>query len=408
VSNVEKETGQVRECTGCQFCAAVCPRKAIQVTLDDEGFFRPSILEERCTDCGLCVKYCYKYDTQIWMTPHSGSVVAYSARVRDLAWLNSSTSGGIATMLMKKCVELGYHVVGVAYDYETDMAVAETTSDVGRIPAFKGSKYMPVYTLGAYQEVLEREGGRKYAVFGLPCHIYPLYRRATTMGTRDRYLFVDFFCHGYPSIKLWRKYAESVKKRLGTSRFDRVCFRSKQRGWHEFVHTFSANGVEYVSPRTVWDPFFTIFFDDLILGASCYNCQLRSTMEYTDIRLGDYWGEIHEMDTKGVSAVAISSTRGQRLFGEIADLVDIGATDFKDIARYQYYGRCFAVDLRSRQRTLGLLQSERDMTDVFKDYIRAYGKGKKLERIVRIVVSLLPRRLQFWCKALYRRLVHMV
>jgi hypothetical protein len=48
------------------------------------------------------------------------------------------------------------------------------------------------------------------------------------------------------------------------------------------------------------------------------------------------------------------------------------------------------------------------MTDVFKDYIRAYGKGKKLERIVRIVVSLLPRRLQFWCKALYRRLVHMV
>ena len=54
-----------RTCTSCQMCAAVCPKNAIKVVLDDNGFYRPTIDDVRCVDCSICTKVCYKFDTQI-------------------------------------------------------------------------------------------------------------------------------------------------------------------------------------------------------------------------------------------------------------------------------------------------------------------------------------------------------
>ena len=42
-----------RTCTSCQICAAVCPKNAIKVVLDDNGFYRPTIDNVRCVDCSI-------------------------------------------------------------------------------------------------------------------------------------------------------------------------------------------------------------------------------------------------------------------------------------------------------------------------------------------------------------------
>lgn len=46
------------ECCGCTACFAICPKQAISMEIDDEGFEYPRINEEQCIKCGMCLKVC--------------------------------------------------------------------------------------------------------------------------------------------------------------------------------------------------------------------------------------------------------------------------------------------------------------------------------------------------------------
>ena len=46
------------DCCGCTACYAICPKSAIKMVEDEEGFEYPSIDEEKCVRCGMCLKVC--------------------------------------------------------------------------------------------------------------------------------------------------------------------------------------------------------------------------------------------------------------------------------------------------------------------------------------------------------------
>lgn len=46
------------ECCGCTACYAICPREAIRMVEDEEGFEYPWIDESRCIRCYRCIKVC--------------------------------------------------------------------------------------------------------------------------------------------------------------------------------------------------------------------------------------------------------------------------------------------------------------------------------------------------------------
>lgn len=46
------------ECCGCWACANICPKGAITMTPDNEGFKYPGIDSDKCIDCHLCEKAC--------------------------------------------------------------------------------------------------------------------------------------------------------------------------------------------------------------------------------------------------------------------------------------------------------------------------------------------------------------
>lgn len=46
------------ECCGCTACEFVCPRGAISMEPDEEGFLYPVIDAVRCVRCGKCVDAC--------------------------------------------------------------------------------------------------------------------------------------------------------------------------------------------------------------------------------------------------------------------------------------------------------------------------------------------------------------
>lgn len=46
------------ECCGCTACYAICPRDAISMVEDEEGFEYPRIDESKCVQCYRCIEVC--------------------------------------------------------------------------------------------------------------------------------------------------------------------------------------------------------------------------------------------------------------------------------------------------------------------------------------------------------------
>lgn len=46
------------ECCGCTSCYAICPKEAIFMIEDEEGFEYPQINEKKCIMCRQCLQVC--------------------------------------------------------------------------------------------------------------------------------------------------------------------------------------------------------------------------------------------------------------------------------------------------------------------------------------------------------------
>ena len=46
------------ECCGCAACSAICPKRAISMVEDEEGFLYPHVDESKCVECSLCLTVC--------------------------------------------------------------------------------------------------------------------------------------------------------------------------------------------------------------------------------------------------------------------------------------------------------------------------------------------------------------
>lgn len=46
------------DCCGCTACYAVCPKGAITMAPDEEGFDYPKVDMKKCVNCYMCIKVC--------------------------------------------------------------------------------------------------------------------------------------------------------------------------------------------------------------------------------------------------------------------------------------------------------------------------------------------------------------
>lgn len=278
-------------CTGCSACANVCLHKAISMKEDNEGFLYPSIDEDLCIHCDLCVKTCpfeNKYANQ------EGKQLSYIGITDNKYYYTKSASIGVCTMLAVCFIENGGYVYGVELNEDDWKAYHVQIKNVAEIDRIRNSKYLQSNPLDSFIEVKKLlNEGAEVLYIGTPCQIAGL--KGFLRKSYDNLLTVDLFCHGVFSPKLMSlevSYWESLFK----TKIHNFKFRSKQvyKYSNDGMVNFDLDNGTHVERHASSSPTYHCYAysgDDVNynLRLSCYSCAFRDKKRYADISVGDPW-----------------------------------------------------------------------------------------------------------------------
>lgn len=250
------------------------------------------------------------------------STRVYAGRLKDRENLNDSSSGGAFTALSDFFLKNGNAVVAAIYNYENHTTEFQMILDKDQRERAKGSKYMQskpgVIFREAYRWLMENSG-KKMLFVGMGCQSDGFRKFNEIKEIRDRVYIVDIICHGSPSPKLWREYAESVQKKDGKITFR--TFKDKRNGWKSPIAYVKVNGEK----KSIKD-YVKVFYNRCASRPSCYECPYATTERKTDMTIGDFW-HIEETipdfyDSNGNSLFLIHTNRGEELFEKIQSELD--------------------------------------------------------------------------------------
>lgn len=108
-----KILGLTETCTGCFACANACPKDAISLSANFEGFYFPIVETNKCINCGLCDKVC----PQIMPQRYSTTQRAYYGWSKKDDIRKQSSSGGIFYHLSEVVLGKGGIVYGSSFNY---------------------------------------------------------------------------------------------------------------------------------------------------------------------------------------------------------------------------------------------------------------------------------------------------
>lgn len=322
----------IKDCYGCGVCATACPKNIIEIRLNKAGFYEPYIVDaSKCINCSLCVNVCAfsHIDTEYSDNQPDGYATwSLNPQVRMAA-----SSGGTGYEIARHLMKQGYLFCGVRYNAETGRAEHFVTDDEIELAQSMGSKYIQSFTTEAFNQ-LDRK--HKYIITGTPCQMASMRKYIRQRNMEENFVLMDFFCHGVPSMHLWRKYVECVEKKVGNLTY--AAWRSKLTGWHDswsmdiggerseervdWSHPYQMQIREkkgfVKSKATRGDLFYWFFFGHLCLGKQCVkSCRFKMTNSVADIRIGDLWGDTYSYEDKGVTGLLALTERGKAIIAEL-------------------------------------------------------------------------------------------
>lgn len=298
------------DCSGCETCSNVCPRNAIQMRRDAEGFAYPAVNRELCIGCGKCDAVCPALNFK----KKSADILpkVFAAINRDEKIRRHSSSGGVFSALSELVLRGGGVVFGATFDenFHVKHAAAKSLDELERL---RGSKYVQSQIGDVYRQVKAALESKQVLFSGTPCQCAGL--KNFLGGDNENLLTVEIICHGTPSPMLWENYIGE----LGYAHEVRhVNFRSKRNGWtnlHFEVH-FADQG--YYLRSANQDTYEKIFLRNLTLRLSCHTCKFRFPNGMSDLTIGDAWGiqtfAPDMFDNRGTSVVFVHTAKGKEFF----------------------------------------------------------------------------------------------
>lgn len=318
------EIKEKAKCCGCTACFNVCPKRAISMRPDEEGFLYPLVDEEKCVKCDLCNRICPIMHPKTKEENTQGYVI----RNKNADILFESTSGGAFTAF----AEYVLHRQGVVYGagYDRDMRViCKRATESEQLSEMRGSKFVQSTLGNIFQEVqADLHKGLLVLYTGTPCQIAGL---LSYLGEKpDNLLCMDFVCRGVPSPELWRNYVAYMQKRYG-SRMVGARFKHKTYGYHTSTMKVDfENGKTYFGSGRI-DPYMKAFVREMSSRPSCADCSFKGAARPSDITMFDCYEYSRVTgkadDDQGWSSLLVHSDLGRSFFEEIKDSLQWSKAD---------------------------------------------------------------------------------
>lgn len=314
------------KCCGCGACASKCPKDALRMQPNQEGFLHPAIDNNLCVECGACEKVCPGLAP---VKAEGNTPQAFIVQHKDDQIRYESTSGGAFTAIAEEIIKRGGVVFGAAMSDELKVKhISVNTTE--QLACFRNSKYVQSEIGICYKEAKERLTQGQWVCFsGTPCQINGLYKY---LGKDyDNLIAVDVVCKSVPSPFVFKKYIEYKKGLEG--KISDVVFRDKKRGFlyctmaHYFSHEDRNAGKDVYRRGSESDEWLRLFLSGKISRRSCMNCQYQTIDRVGDFTLGDIWetGNTKLDDNKGTTLVHVWTKKGADLLNCIKENVRLEA-----------------------------------------------------------------------------------
>lgn len=309
-------------CCGCSACYAICPKQAIAMRVDAEGFLQPVINSALCIKCGLCEKVCPVLHPDKSRMPLS----VYVAKAKDEALRLRSSSGGVFSLLAREVFKQEGIVYGAGWERPSMRVVHKSAETEDELEDLCGSKYVQSDMGNTYCQVRNQlNSGRVVLFSGCPCQIAGL--KHFLEKDYDNLVCVDLICHSIGSPGVFHRFISYLTENKG--RVKSIMFREKTIAWKSFYFR-----VQWESGEELLVPFNQTFYalawwSGLIARRSCFGCKFKEFRSLSDLTIGDAWGIENfapEMDDeKGCSIVFLSENK--KLFKKI-EKMEMHKVDF--------------------------------------------------------------------------------
>ena len=262
-------------CTGCGACASGCPKGAIHMLPDREGFLYPTVTDA-CIQCGHCAHIC-PVRKQREPRPEPAVFAAWNP---DAAVRQASTAGGVFSLLAEYILDEGGVVFGAALDEELQVRHI-AVKDKAELPRIRGAKPVQSDLGDSFRRVRHYlDQGRRVLFSGTPCQVDGLYH---FLGEHpERLLTCDVVCSGVSSPGVWSQLVRSmayIKRQPPVA----VSFCGKLPGEKERrFHVRFDGGAQYDAPFGKSD-FGRGLRQRLFLRPVCHRCPYASTDRPADL-----------------------------------------------------------------------------------------------------------------------------
>lgn len=377
-------------CTGCGTCYLKCPKNAIKMQADLEGFYYPIIDKESCVNCNICRDNCPQINLLSDLTNNKN--LFYGGVIISESDLLSSSSGGAFTAVAKA---LGDDTLFCGAVFSDDLKVVHIVDDDYKV--FRKSKYVQSNVTNSFPKVKEHlDSGRRVLFTGTPCQVAGLY---SFLGKKyENLITIDLICHGVPSQKVFDSYINSLKKRHKRIKIDRYSFREKHLFWDDWEIGVSYGNNEKTKYHA-WgqDPYMFGFLRGLFYRPVCYQCRYSNAgvMRPGDFTIGDFWGS-KRVDTrldekKGSSVLIVNSNKGFDLIDRISSNMTLIPVNKEDVVIENHNLVTPTPMNPNRTEFFDKLSEGVDFYNIMNKYIKRRSHSQK----VRVILSkLFPYLLQ--------------